>query len=260
MRRRRIWFPVGALVAAGVALLLFTDIVDIELLSGLPKLRLQRTTVRTASTVELVEVRDLYALTTVAYVHRAVFPYDYLPEGVTIGSVLQKLRGTDLTVRDALSDDEYLFFQTFNLASEIGMGMGTRDTDFVVVTTVVEAGFDLTGTILENPEAATAAERAQFFQVELFELDDGTAARRAIVSLPPAGVTRVAVEDLTSETYAYPDVSIGADGWRLVAEFVEERVLALPAIDELIQTAQQNGERLVETMLKQAGYDQIVIR
>ena len=260
MKRRRFWFPVGTLLILAIAIVLFTDITGIEILDGLPKIRFQKTTVRTASTVELEGVRDLYAFNTVAYVHRAVFPFDYLPEDVSINTVLQKLRTTELSVKETLSEDEYLYFQTFNLAADIGIGLGTRDRDFVVVTVVVNAGFDLAGTPLENPQMTSENERSEFFQIATYETETGSTGRRAILSLPAPVITSVVVEDLNTEDYAYPDVAIGAEGWRLIAEFVESRLLESSRIDELLETAGKNGEEFVLSMLMQAGYDEVLFR
>lgn len=258
MKRRRVLFPVGALLILAIAIVLFTDITGINFIQGLPKIRFQKTTIRSASTIELEGVRDLYAFNTVAYVHRAVFPFDYLSEEISLRSILDKLADTELTVAETLSENEYLYFQTFNLAAEIGIGLGTRDRDFVVVTVVVNAGFDLEGFALENPEGTTPGERSEFFRIATYETASGESGRRAILVLPEPVITSVVVEDLTTEEYGYPDIAIGAEGWRLVAEFVEARVLESPRIAELLDAARTKGEQFVSAMLRQAGYEDVV--
>ncbi len=260
MKPRRLWTLFAAVLLIAVFVIFFTDLVGIDLAPFLPKVRLQRSETWSSSTVTLEAVRDLYAFNTVEYVHRAVFPYDYLPESVSLTEILAKLRTANSTVRNALSPDEYLYFQTYNLAVDIGMDLGGR-YDFVVVTVVVTAGFDLEGSKLAEPlDPGTvdgAAGMVSGFQVETINTPDGDRLR-AIVSPPPPTITEIYVEDIVGEDYPYPDISIGADSWRRVTEFVEEQVVAMPEITDLLTIAEANGRDFVRDVLLRAGYDEVV--
>ncbi|MEE8440142.1 MAG: hypothetical protein V3S41_00350, partial [Spirochaetia bacterium] len=61
-----------------------------------------------------------------------------------------------------------------------------------------------------------------------------------------------------AEEYPYPDVPIGADAWRRVAEFVEEQVVAMPEMANLLTIAGANGRDFVRELLLRAGYDEVV--
>ena len=260
MKLRRLWAPLVAMLLIAVFVIFFTDLIGLDLAPFLPKVRLQRSETWSSSTVTLEAVRDLYAFNTVEYVHRAVFPYDYLPEGVSLTEILAKLRTADSTVRDALSPNEYLYFQTYNLAVDIGMDLGGRH-DFVVVTVVVTAGFDLEGSRLAEPldpgSIDGTAGMVSGFHVETISTPDGDRLR-AIVLPPPPTITEIRVEDIVGEDYPYPDVSIGADGWRRVAAFVEEQVVAMPEMANLLTIAGANGQDFVREVLLRAGYDEVV--
>ncbi len=248
MRRRRIWPPVIALLLLAVIVVFFTNIPGDGILPFLPKFRVQRTTTRASSVVTLESVRDLFAFNTVEYIHRAVFPYDYLADGVSLSTILGKLRSAETTVRDALTPDEYLFFEAYNLAVDIGMNLGNRP-DFVVITVVITGGFDLSEWLESDPERVFSSETL---------LRDGTEWRRATLVPPPAVITEIAVEDITAATYPYPDVSISAEAWRRIAGFVQERARALPDVEGLLEVAAENGRAFVREMLLQAGYDEVL--
>ena len=141
MKRRR-WIRGGVILALAVVLLFLTDIV--ELAAFLPKIRLRRTETISSSVVTLQAVRNVYTFNTVEYVHRAVFPYDYLPEGFTRDSILAPTRNASGPLDESLSPGELLSLEAYNLATEIGLNPDAR-RHFVVVTVVLAAGFDLEG-------------------------------------------------------------------------------------------------------------------
>lgn len=247
MKRRRAAVVVAAVILIAVFVVFFTDLVNVDLASFLPKLRLQQSETSASSTITLQAVRNLYAFNTVEYVHRAVFPYDYLPDDVSLNTILAKLRTAQSSVKDALTPEEYLYFQAYNLAVDVGMDLGAR-RDFVVVTVVVTAGFDLTGLNDGTPPV---------FRAEEVDVPEGTI-RRAVVNVPPPAITDIRVEDIVKENYPYPDVPIGADGWRRVVAFVERQAEEIPEMAELLEIAGENGRNFVRELLLRAGYDEVV--
>ena len=248
MRRRRVWPPLAAVLVIAVVIVFFTNIPGISVLPFLPKIRIQRSETTASSVVTLQSVRDLYAFNTVEYIHRAVFPYDYLPQNVSITGILQKLRTATGTMQETLTPEEYLYFQTYNLAMEVGMSLTGR-AEFVVVTVVLTAGFDL--------REWMNAEGAEVFRAEKVTGETGEV-RRAIVAPPPAAITDVVVEDISADSYPYPDIAVSAEAWRRIAGFVEERAREIPQIPMLLAAAARNGREFVAEVLRQAGYDEVV--
>lgn len=242
--RTRLGLILTAALVVVIVFALFTNAFGRQLIPGLPMIRLQRVERFATSSITLESVRDLYAFTTVRYVHRAVFPYDYLPAGVSLNEILRKLRESDATVRDTLSEEEYLFFRTWNLASDIDLSTTGGTFDFVVVTLLITAGFDV-------------GSGEEEIVVEHYVAPDGTTARRATVKLAPPQIIDVAVEDIEREDYPYPDTSLSADAWRRVAEFVRERSVAPSVVDEILDTAKRNGEEFIRGVLEQAGFEEV---
>jgi hypothetical protein len=242
-------FRTGIVVLAlaailGLALALFTNAFGRQLIPGLPLVRLQRVERFATSSITLESVRRLSEFTTVRYVHRAVFPYDYLPANVSLNEILRKLRTTDTTIRETLTEDEYLYFRTWNLAEEIDLSTTGGTYDFVVLTLIISAGFD-------------AESGAEEIVIEREPAGDGDLRRRATVKLARPLITDVAVEDIDSDEYPYPDLSLSADAWRRVAEYVRERSVPADVLEQVLRAARANGERFIRGVLLQAGFDEV---
>jgi hypothetical protein len=246
MKLARVLWPLGLVVLVALALALFTNVFGRQLIPGLPVIRLQRVERFATSSITLESVRELSSLSTVRYVHRAVFPYDYLPRDVSLNTILRKLRASDQTVRDTLTPQEYLYLQTWNLASDIQLGMTAGTFDFVVVSLVITAGFDV--------DTGDEQIRTQEYQME-----SGETGRRAIVRLAPVTITRTSVEDINRADYPYPDTSLSADAWRRVAGFVQEQSVPQSVRQEILETARRNGEKFLEGLLLQAGFTDVLV-
>jgi hypothetical protein len=245
--RRLITLPLVLLVVLALAAALFTDLFGRQLIPGLPKLSLQRVERFQTSSISLAEVRSVAELTSVRLIHRAVFPYDYLPQGISITEVLRKLRTTTQSIAETLTDEELQYFTTFSLAREINLGTTADTFDFVVVSLVLSAGYSL-------------EEGSQTIEVEEYMTGDGETARRALVSLGDPTILSASVEDVDAESYPYPDASISADGWRRIAEFVLAEGIPSEREASLLAHARERTERFVTTMLEQAGIDEVIFQ
>ena len=234
--------PVTALVAAAVilasAIVVSSRVYDRRLIPVRPLELVVRSRRFSASTITLEGVQALSTLATVRYVHRAVFPYDYLPPDVALDGVVRKLRNSQATVSDTLTPDESLYVRAHTLATDVGLSAAGGTFDFVVVSLVITAGYDL-----------VRAMRA----LELVDVHPAAAARRAVVTLDAPTIMEIAVEDIRPAQYPYPDVSLSPDGWRRVAAFVRDELVPQPVLDELLRAAGRNGEAFVRGVLAQAG-------
>ena len=238
MKIRAMLALVTAAVIVGSAMTLAARFDASRLIPSRPLELLVRSRRFGVSSITLEGMRELSTLATVRYVHRAVFPYDYLPAGVSLDGILRKLRVSRTTVRDTLTADELLYFLAHTLATDVGLSAPGGTFDFVVVSLVLTAGYDLAHAVraieIENPAA-------------------GGAARRAVVTLGPPVITEIAVEDIRPADYPYPDAALGPDGWRRVAAFVRDEMVPQSVVDELLSTARRNGEQFIQGALGQAG-------
>ncbi|TVR93254.1 MAG: hypothetical protein EA428_02460 [Spirochaetaceae bacterium] len=209
----------------------------------------------------LTEVHDLYRFHTVEYIYRSVFPYDYMAPHLSLASILRSIRAGSGSIADMLNEEEQRYLDAYNISLQAGLRTDTAAAEFVVVTVVVRAGFDLADTVFARPHEATPEELSSVFSVEeVHNAATGARLRIARMTTPPAVITDLRVEDVNPETYPYPDVSLSPDGWRSIAQFVRERARSETIGDGILRAAEQNGHRLLETLLLQLGYDRVELR
>ncbi len=209
----------------------------------------------------LTEVHDLYRFHTVEYVYRSVFPYDYMAPHLSLASILRSIRAGSGSIAEMLNEEEQRFLDAYNISLQAGLRTDTAAAEFVVVTVVVRAGFDLADTVFARPDEATPEQLSSVFSVEeSLNQAAGTSLRIAHMTTPPAVITELRVEDVNPETYSYPDVSLSPEGWRSIAQFVREHARSETISDGILRTAEQNGHRLLETLLLQLGYDSVELR
>ncbi len=212
-----------------------------------------------ASDVLLREIRDLYGLTTVEYVHKTVFPHDYLHTSMSFDSILRKLRAGKGKVSEILDPEEKDYLDACNLASAVGLDTGKDASRFVVVTSVIRGGFDLEGTALDPRARLSPEERSRLFPVSDVR-DPSTGKRtgkRIRIELPRAVITDVVIEDPKPETYAYPDVELEPEHWKRLAAFVESRVRKSAEREGILKAADENCREFLKELLSQAGFTHV---
>ncbi|NBF40506.1 MAG: DUF4230 domain-containing protein [Spirochaetes bacterium] len=244
----RILLPAALVVAVLIALVRF-EILDAPLRRLAEDLGLMSRETRSTSQIILEELREVYALETVEYIYRTVFPFDYMPETTDLTDILNTLRYNSGPIDEVLTDDQQLYFDAFNLADEVGLA----EEEFIVLTVRVYAGFDLAGTPLAAGGGAPAPEP----DVVTVDTDEESGRRQARIGMPPAEVTDILIEDVDPSTYHYPDVGLDAEGWRKVAAFVSEHVEARTIEEGILEDARRNARDLVRSLLLSAGIDQI---
>lgn len=203
---------------------------------------------RSSASIMLEEVRELYLLQTVEYSYQAVFPYDFFPDGVTLGSVMEKLRAGHGTIEEILSEEEALFFDAYNLSRELGLSTGPGSYDFLVVPVVVTAGLDLDEPAQSGQGSPSPPRQAPWLKV--YE-------ERVEIALPEAEITQVTLRDLSSAEYGYPDVALSPQQWQSVSHFVSEQIRQRAVNDGIFDVARENAARLVESVVRQAGYKRV---
>lgn len=212
-----------------------------------------------SSRIVLQEVREVYQLSTIEYVYRVVFPYDFMDPSVSIATIMETLRTGHGSVETLLSPEEREFFDAYNLSRDVGLATGGDEYEFLVVTVIVGAGYDLNDTVLASPSALSQEELAEAVQIRE-ERVDGNVVRSISLPLPETVITHVVIEDRDTTSYPYPDVSIQPEGWRRVAGFVSERVRKRTIDDGILTAAAERGRTAIRSLLLGSGYDRVEFR
>jgi hypothetical protein len=145
----------GVVAALLVVPFVRLDILDDPLRALALDLGIIREETTSSSSVLLQELRDVYRLTTVEYIYRTVFPFDYMPEQTDMDEIMAEIRSGSGPLEEILSEKQLLYFDAHNLAEEVGLG----SEEFLVLTVRVHAGFDLTGTPYAAAGTGTATGR-----------------------------------------------------------------------------------------------------
>lgn len=222
-----VWLLIAAVIIAAAFVFLADPLFGIDLRNII----LRRTT-ESMSVVVLQETRDVLNFQTIEYVYKAVFPYDFVETDYDWRALLNKAAAnTELTE----SELEHLDFYTF--CRELGIRLLTDRYDFVVITAVVRAGFDLSGTAFEHPSAAEDITEYVAYDEE---------ARRLTLNLPEPVIVDFIIEDETSEAYPYPDIAMGPDKWKRLTEYAEGRIRGKVIGEGILSQAEERGRDFLE--------------
>ena len=193
-----------------------------------------------SSAAILTQMRDVLSLNTVEAVYKIVFPYDFVPRDMNWGLFLKQYReGRPLS----LLEESYM--DVYDLCEEIGISLDTKRREFVVITAIIKAGFDLSSPFFGFAETSND-------QAGSYVSIDSTGA--AAITVPPAVVTDIILEDADTQTYPYPDIGIGPEGYRKLTTFVRERIAATAESEGILELARENGKRFLKQVLMDSGY------
>lgn len=229
----------------------------------------------TSSLLILEEMHELLRFNTVQYVYRVVFPYDFMKPGINEATIWESLRNHNPRLVDAsptarrlaellgttgdlralgLSADESLWLGTWKLCREIGLEYQKPAYAFLVSTIVVEAGFNFAGTVFADPEAASAGDLAEVFQVEDIPRPGQASGKRAVLVLPRARISDVRLEDRLDGQF--PDISLKPSQWKVIAEFISAYYETKPIQEGILEDAERNAGAFVRELLLSSGYDE----
>jgi hypothetical protein len=204
----------------------------------------------------LEEVRNLYSFHTVEYIYKTVFPFDYLDPHLSIESINATLRKPDSGIDD-LYEFEQEYYAAWVLANNLGFNLDENDYTFIVITVRVIGGFDLSDTLYKSGEEREEWELKQLIRISTEITGEGEEIKAIKLKLPPAAITEVILEDMTSEMYDYPDIRIDPESWKKLSAFIETRVRKKVLEEGILEAAENNGRGFLEGFLRQAGFAEI---
>jgi hypothetical protein len=238
------WIFPAILILMVAVLLLLSRLLDRPLF-GLPDLGIFRQTKTVSSELLLEEIRDLQALHTVEYIYKSVFPFDFLDPSINFETIIRTLRTGTGSVHSMLSPAEKEYLKTRDLASRLGIRFGRGINDFLVTTVLVRCGIDLAGVEFQITEGGPNSGKSGGKGIRLF--------------LPGPAILDVIIEDAKPEAYPYPDVKLNPEQWRILAEFIEERIRDKVLTEGVLNTAFLNGKAFLTAILAQGGFTEIEI-
>jgi hypothetical protein len=227
----------GIIAIFAVAFLLISDTV-FDLGFGI----IRDTTV-SSSVATLTQVRNVLSLNTLEVVRKVVFPYDFVPAEMDWNLFLK------IREKRALSLLEMTYLETYELCMDIGIDLRKKRREFVVVTAIIKAGFDLSNPVFTTPEQAGSALADNYIRSE----SDGG----VTIMMPPAVITDLIIEDADTDSYPYPDMQIGPENWKKLTSFVKGRIENETTADNILALATENGRQFLRRVFLDTGYSEV---
>lgn len=238
--RGRLITSVIIIIILGVLALIIADkIFNIDL--GIHLTKTEKTSV---SEGVLEEVREILSFNTVEYVYKTVFPYDFAPPDTDWDRLLLKQQRNL-----AVTETEKKLLEVYQLCTDVGIRLDSRSYTFVVITSVVKGGFDLKGTVYENPESGENLH-------DYIRIDKES--NSLYIKLPEPVIVDLIIEDSTSENYQYPDLGIEPQSWKKLTAFIAREIEGKVIEEGILETARERGEEFFRRLFLEAGYNDIV--
>ena len=177
---------------------------------------------------------DTAELETVAVVYKTVFPHDFFLDGANFYVLLDRVRRSDAPAKEVLTSAELDHFKAVHLAQSLGLATTPGQPGYVVVTTTLRYGYDLSHLESQIRAEITGAD------------DAGT--EPSVIPIPPAELLSQETEDLTKGEYPYSPVYLDAEGWQMVTRFVSQRHRQTTPDEEIISQASTTGIELLEAL------------
>jgi hypothetical protein len=193
-----------------------------------------RETVASGSESLFLGARDVAELETVAMVHKTVFPHDFFLHDATFYALLDRIRRADAHPHEVLTPEELDHFDAVNLAQEVGLATAPGQPGYVVITTTLRYGYDLSEL---EPLIRSQWDRS---------VSNG--ASPASITIPPARLISQETEDLSREDYPYSPVYLDAEEWQSITTFVSTRLPGGESEKDIIAQATSTGIDLLEVL------------
>ncbi len=184
------------------------------------------------SEIILTGIKKVFTFSTVEYVYKSVFPFDFYNQSTNWYALLAKRNsGQVLTSseRDALA--------LYDLCRSAGIPLSGKHYQFIVVTSLIKAG-------LPSPQAITP----DSITIE---------GKNITVRLPKPQITEFIIEDNDSSTYDYPDIDIDPLHWKLITRYVESQVRKKVLDKGILTEADSRLKEFISAFLHDAGFQSV---
>ncbi|MCK5197590.1 MAG: DUF4230 domain-containing protein, partial [Spirochaetales bacterium] len=126
----------------------------------------------------------------------------------------------------------------FDLCRSIGINLEYETFDFVVITSIVEAGFNM-GNDMSG---------------EHIKIDE----KNITLRIPEIMITKFTIDDSDSTKYSYPDMNIDPMNWKKITDYVEKKTRVRVVEDGILKNAEERGKDFIRSILFESGWEKII--
>lgn len=188
-----------------------------------------------SSSTEIIlkEIHKVSTLSTVEYIYKSVFPFDFITQDTEWRQLLSKR-----TKKEFLTTMEKDNLWLFDQCKSIGIDLEYDIYDFVVITSIVEAGFNFEGEISPN--------------------DIIIEGKNISLKLPSTIITKFKIEDSDSSRYNYPDLDVDPMNWKQITSYVEKKIRIKVLEDGILKNAETRGHDFLKSLLIESGWENVI--
>ncbi len=193
------------------------------------------------------EIGDLYLLNTSEYRVKLIFPYDFTDRNVNwwqIKSLYEQNIEPEESERNQL--------EIYSSCIDAGIDPAVDNYNFIILTAVVKAGINISGTVYDNPQSYDKDMLSQFISIN--EHDMG---KNITLFIPDAGITEYYIEDRKTDNDNFPDAELTPGQWRDLVNFLNPRIVEKVIELGILNNAGENNRILIEKILKDSGFSNV---
>jgi len=195
------------------------------------------------------EIGDLYFLNTSEYRLKLIFPHDFVDRDLSWWAVKEMYeRGFEG------DENQQKLVEVYRACLDVGIDPAVDVYDFIILTAVVKAGINISGTVFENPSRYRDG-------LDSYVRIKGEGVEKSLsLHLPPSQITELYIEDRKPSEDNFPDAKLTPGQWRDLVSFLQpgirEKVIRLG----ILKDADENGRALVGKILKDSGFAEVYFR
>lgn len=188
-----------------------------------------------SSSTEIIlkDINKVSTLSTVEYIYKSVFPFDFINQNTDWKQLLLK-RTKDKFLTTIEKEKLWIFDQ----CKVIGINLEYDTYDFVVITSIVEAGINLED-IISSEDI----------------IIDG---KNISLRMPQTIITKYTIDDPDSSRYTYPDLDVDPMNWKKITGYVEEKIRIKVLEDGILKNAEERGNDFIKSLLLESGWENII--
>ena len=194
------------------------------------------------------EVGDLYLLNTSEYRMKIIFPHDFVERDFDWWKV-KEIYERDLTYSDDLSNEMAIYESCINA----GFDPALEIYEFIILTAVVKAGINISGTTFENPEDYDLNLLEKFVRIEKNENERDSIS----IFIPEIEITDYYIEDRNLREDNFPDAELTPGQWKDLITFLNPLVIDEVVHLGILENARENSKTLIEKIMMKSGFSEV---
>jgi len=193
------------------------------------------------------EIGDLYLLNTSEYRMKLIFPYDFIDRDVDWWKIKQ-FYDQRLEVKDNQREQLRIYESCINAGFDPAIDV----YDFIILTAVVKAGINISGTVYENPRLYNNGNLHKYISI-----DESDNKKSISLLLPEVEITDYYIEDRRPDSDNFPDAELTPGQWRDLVDFLNPLIVEKVIQFGILENARENSRILIEKILKDSGFFEV---